>query len=1025
MKHLFTLLSLLLCTTLAFAQGTVSGSISDDEGAPLPGATIIEVGTNNGVSTDFDGNFTINLSSENASLLISYVGYASQTVPVDGRDNINISLSVANELDEIIVTGVAGGTSVKKMTVSVTKVGQEKLSIAPASSVAGALVGKVAGARVAMSSGAPGSGFQIQLRSDNNLSTSSSPLIIMDGVIINTSLNDINVDDIESMEVVKGAAASSLYGSRAANGVIAITSKRGNRIGKGSSSVTVRNEVGFQQIQQYIDLSESHGYKLASDWSNYQGQFTKYDGVTYPAGYRSGYDPGISGSRKVDDDGYMDNPFGVLRDQQREYFQTGQTVTNFASFSSNYTKTNVYGSFERTTQSGVVPFTDGFNRKNFRLNIDHKIADWLTLSISNLYTDNSIQFPGGGGGFFNIVLAEPDNDLFMTNPVDGQPYYLRHNHWGNEVNPNYSAYKQQQGQETTSWISNFRTNIKFTSWANLDLSYTKENQNYNYSSYYPFDTWSIGGGGDNDYGIVYNKGSLYKSNSFTIQENAQVTLNLQHKFNDLNVTSKLSVLDEKNSYEYFTAGSNLFAIRDLPTLRAFTELNSYSSTKTKENAINYFAIVGLDYKDRYLLDGMIRRDGSSLFGADARWANYYRISGAYIISEDIEIPGIQNLKIRAAKGTAGLRPGFDWQYEVYSLSRGIASPSQKGNSLLRPSQTEETEFGLDVSFLNIFNFQATYSKSITTDQFLNVPLIPFVSDGFTSQYQNAGTIEGNTLELSLNANWKRTQDFSWNTNVVFAQSKQTITELPIAPYQSGPDGLYFIKEGESYGSIYGYTWVTSLDQMQNQLPAGKSISDYEVNSDGFVVPAGSQGSFEEKAIRLKDANGTDAFVKIGDGLPKFTLGFSNSISYKNAFFYFLFDVKNGGDVYNRKSQWLTRDTRNGIMDMANVPANQKKTMDYYLQLYDVNSNNSFWVEDASFIKFRELSIGYKLTNNQMPSSFESVFKSITAKVIGRNLFTITEYSGYDPEVGSIRNPFDGTGTYPNFRNVALSLSFDF
>ena len=1025
MKHIMILMFSLLSLQMAIAQGTISGNVTDSEGLPLPGATVVEAGTNNGVTTDFDGNFTITVSNENANLTISYVGYASQNVAVNGRDNISVQLSADNELEEIIVTGVAGGTSVKKMTVSVTKVSEEKLNIAPASSAAGALVGKVAGARVQMTSGAPGSGFQLQLRTDNNLNIGSSPLIIMDGIIINTSLNDINIDDIESMEVVKGAAASSLYGSRAANGVIAITSKRGNRLTEGTSSVNVRNEIGYQQIAQYIDLSESHGYKLASDWQNFQGQYTKFAGVTYPNNYYGGYSPNIVGSRAVDDDHYMDNPFGVNRDQQREYFKTGQTVTNFASFSSNYSKTNVYGSFERTTQSGIVPFAEGFNRKNFRLNIDHKIAPWLTLTLSNLYTDNSVNYPGGGGGFFNIVLAEPDNDLFMNNPVDGQPYYLRHNHWGNEVNPMYSAYKNDAGTRTTNWIANFKTNVKFTDWANLDLSYSKENQNYNYSSLTPFDTWTIGGGGDNDYGIVYSKGSLYKSNSFSTQENTQATLNLNRKFNDLNVTGKLSVLDEKNSYEYFTAGSNIFAIRDLPTLNAFDEIKSWSSTKTKENARNYFGIIGLDYKDRYLIDFMFRRDGSSLFGADARWANYYRASGAYIISEDIQIPGIQNLKVRAARGTAGLRPGFNWQYEVYSLSRGITSPSQKGNSLLRPSQTEETEFGLDVSFLNTFTFQATYSKSITTDQFLNVPLIPFVSDGFTSQYQNAGTIEGNTLELTLSANWAKTKDFSWNTNVVFGQSKQTITELPIAPYQSGPDGLFFIKEGESYGSIYGYTWVTTLDQMQNQLPSGKTISDYEVNSDGFVVPAGSQGLLAEKAIRLKNEDGTDAFVKIGDGLPKFNLGFSNTINYKNAFIYFLFDWKNGGDVYNRKSQWLTRDARNGIMDMAGVPDGQKKTMDYYLQLYDVNSNNSYWVEDASYIKLRELSIGYKLTNSQMPASLQSVFKTITARAIGRNLLTITDYSGYDPEVGTIRNPFDSTDTYPNYRNVAFSLSFDF
>lgn len=1015
-------LILVFVAQLAIAQQKkVSGTITDGNNVPLSGVNILVQGSTTGTLSDFDGNYTIQVKP-GETLVFSFLGFVSKSVVVASSDTIDIVMEEdAQALEEVVVTGVAGSTNVKKLTVSVTRVSEEKLNIAPATSVGGALVGKVAGARVSMSSGRPGSGQQIQLRTDNNLGAGSSPLILMDGIIINTSLADINVDDIESMEVVRGAAASALYGSRAANGVIAIVSKRGSKLSQGTSSVTVRNEIGFQQIQNYIDLAEHHYFQLAP---NQPKDYTAYQGVTYPNGYLGGYSPLITGSRLPDEDHYMDNPFTVNRDQQREYFRTGQTLTNFASYSSNSAKTNVYGSFENMTQSGVVPFTDGYKRQNFRFNLDHQIAPWLKISSSSLYTVNQTQYPGGAGSFFEVVLAEPDNNFKLDNPVDGQPYYLRHNHWSNEVNPYYAAYKQELMERKTSWISNFRANLKLTDWANFSITHSVENQNWNYTGYNPFDAWTIGSGGDNDYGIVYSKGSLTKTNTQSRQNNTQATLNIKQEFDDLIVTSQLSFLNEDNQYEYFGAGSNQFAVRNLPTLNAFEEIKSYGSTNTSEIARNYFAILGLDYKDRYLVDIMGRRDGSSLFGEEARWANYFRLSGAYRLTQDIEIPGVQELKLRLATGTAGIRPGFNWQYETYNLSQGVTSPSQKGNKLLRPSQTRETEFGIDISFLDRFNFQASYAKSTTSDQFINAPLIPFVSDGFVSQYQNAGTIEANTLELSLGANIARSKDFTWDTNIVFGQSNQTITELPIAPYQSGPDGLYFIKEGETYGSIYGYTWVTSLAQMENQLPSGKTIADYEVNSDGFVVTKGSQGTTTELPIRLKDETGADAFVKIGDGLPDFTMGISNTLKYKGAFLYFLFDIKSGGDVYNRKSQWLTRDTRNGIMDMSNVPADQKKTFDYFLQLYDVNSNNSYWVEDASFIKLRELSIGYKFEKNQL-AKFGNTFQSITARVIGRNLLTFTEYSGYDPEVGSIRNPFDGTDAYPNYRNVAFSLSFDF
>jgi hypothetical protein len=291
-------------------------------------------------------------------------------------------------------------------------------------------------------------------------------------------------------------------------------------------------------------------------------------------------------------------------------------------------------------------------------------------------------------------------------------------------------------------------------------------------------------------------------------------------------------------------------------------------------------------------------------------------------------------------------------------------------------------------------------------------------------WRNAAGLESNTLELTLGADWFKKTDFSWNTNIVFSKTNQKITKLDVAPYLSGPDGLFYIKAGEKYGAIYGYDWVRSLEQMGKQLPGGGSITDYEVNSDGYVVPAGSQGTANEKPIKLKDANGDLAFVEIGNGNPDFTMGVSNTLSYKGFQLYALVDIKSGGDVYNRKSQWLTRDSRNGIMDMSGVPDGQKKTYDYYQGFYDVNSNNRYWVEDAGFIKLREVAIGYSFSGKSL-SIFKGVVKGITARVIGSNLLTISDYSGYDPEVGSIRNPFDGTGTYPNYRNIAFSLSLDF
>ena len=1019
----------MLVSQAAFSQANpLRGSVKDANGQPVIGASVKVASSNVGTVTDVSGNFSLNVKP-GQKLIVSAIGYGE--LEVTAAEGMIVSLTQdIQSMSEVIVTGVAGATSRKKMTVSVTKISEERLNAVTATSMSSALSGKVAGVKTSSPSGGPGGGLDILLRGDNNLNNvGSGPLILIDGVILTGGLSDINADDVESMEVVKGAAASALYGSRAGNGVIAITTKRGSNMAINSSSVTVRNEIGFQSIANKLDLATHHPYALASDWQSVQGQYTKYAGVTYPSGYKGGgFNPDIVGNRTIDADHYLDNPFGVTIDQQDKFFTTGTNYTNYVGIGSRSAKTNIFASFENNSQEGVIQHTEGYKRQNFRLNMDHMVAPWLKLTTSNLFINTQTQYPGNGSSiFFNIVLAEPDLDLLAPNP-DGQPYYLRMNHFNGEtVNPLYNIYKQERDDKTRRWIGNYAANIKLARWANVDVSHSIEIGNYRYTSYNPYDTWSLGGGGA--YNMNYSKGSLQKYSDETNSQNTQATLNLSHKFGDLGVRGKLSYLFENRQYENYQVSSQSFGVPDLPTFANFEGINSGASYMDEEKAQNYFAILGLDWRDKLLFDGMYRYDGSSLFGSEARWNSYYRVSGAYRISQDVKIPGIDELKVRAAYGTAGIRPGFSWQYETYSISNGVTSPSTLGNENLKPSQTAETEFGLNVDFLRKFTFEAIYAQSVTTDQFLLVQKIPFFNRGFNSRWENAGTVESNTIELSLGANWLNQKDFTWNSNIVFSRVRQEITELPIPPYLFGStDGgggqMFYVRGGEAYGAMYGFSWVRTLDQMAAQLPAGKAISDYEVNSDGYVVPAGSQGTVTEKAIRLKDEKGNDWYGKIGDGNADFNLGLANTFKYKGITLYFLFDMKQGGDVYNSKNQWITRDFRNAQMDMSGVPDGQKKTYDYFLQFYDVNSVNSYWVEDASYIKLRELALGYSFPQNFL-GKFNNVFKGITAKVIGRNLLTFTDYSGYDPEVGSLRQPYDGTYKYPNFRNVAFSLSFDF
>jgi hypothetical protein len=427
-------------------------------------------------------------------------------------------------------------------------------------------------------------------------------------------------------------------------------------------------------------------------------------------------------------------------------------------------------------------------------------------------------------------------------------------------------------------------------------------------------------------------------------------------------------------------------------------------------------------------------DGSSLFGENERWNPYYRVSGAYRITEDFSIPYVDELKIRAAYGTSGQRPGFSYQYEVMSLSGGNASKLALGNEDLKPSRSVEWEVGLNANFLKRFDFEATYSNTETSDQFLRAPQAVHAG-GWSYRWINGGTLEAKTIEMELGAQIIKSKDLKWNARLIFDKVSTKVTQLDIPSFQYGPQGqeadkLFLMAEGEEFGTMYGYHFLTSLDEMAAQLPDGETIDMYEINSDGYVVPAGSQGTDYEIPVVLKDENGQNAVVKIGDGTPDFNLKLTSTLKYKNFSFYMLWDWKQGGDIYNKTAQWLSRDNRWAEMDQYGKPEYEKKTVAYYKAFYFVNEMNDFWVEDGTYLKLRELSLYYTLKKSALENVLGGFIKGIKIGFIGRNLLTFTNYTGYDPEVqtwtstGSQYYPYDFAG-YPNYRTFSGSLELKF
>ena len=936
-KGILTLL-LAFVVHITFAQEkTVSGTVSDESGV-LPGVSVVIEGSNRGVETDFDGKYSIEANSGDV-FVFRYLGYETAKITVATSNIINVTLVQGGEvLDEIVITGLAGATSRKKLSVTVNSVSAKDLENSPPSSAASILQGKVAGVTVT-NFGQPGAGSSIQLRGATNLFGGQNPLILVDGVIVEGGIADLNPQDIASFEIVKGASASALYGSRAGNGVIVITSKRGKK-GVGPQ-ITIKSDMGFSRLVNKIELSNSHNNDLATDWQSQQGNYTKYDGVTYPAGYNGVGKVGLSGARIVSADGYNDNPYGVYYDNQDLFYKTGFDQTLYASVSDATEKSSVFFSAERTENEGIFKETGGYERYGIRLNADYKINDWIKFRTSNNYIRSNNETPGGtlDGVLFNLVLQDPDVNINAVNP-DGQPYYFVPNPWAPTVeNPLYDISNNREIAKRYRFLGSYNLNFKFTDWLNLDAEYSFESTNYINGDFEQKSTYVASAAAAE--GFAYGDGSFSKETSTRVSQKAQITLNYADTFGELNIKGKLSYLAEDFHYEYFYGLGNNLIYPDIKSLDNFNSGDVFiSSSATDERANNIFAIVGLDYMDRYILDGMYRVDNSSLFGSENRSNNYFRASGAYRISKDLEIPGVQELKVHTAYGTAGQRPGYDWQYDRIEIENGALSNDRtKANENLKPSTTTEFETGLNISFLDRFNFEGVYSQAKTEDQFMLVDIFAPANNGANRQWQNVGTVEFSTVELSLNAKVIKKDDLSWNLGLRFEKTKNEITELNVDPITVGPNNgeIFRIKQGEEFGSMFGRQFVSSLDEMSSQLPDGANLSDYSVNVDGVVVLTSNIGTNDEAPILLLDSEENTSFAKIGSQTPDFRAGITSTFNYKALSFYMLWDWQQGGDIYNRQSQWLTRDNRNAIVDQAGKADADKKTFNYYQGLYDTNN----------------------------------------------------------------------------------------
>jgi len=1040
--------ALLLLPGLAWAQqGTITGTVTEAEtGDALPGATVQVPDEGTGAATGSDGQYRITgVPAGEQTVRVTFVGYqaAERTVnvPEGGTVRANFQLQTTEaELEEVVVTGVSVGTDTRKLGFTVDKIGEGDLQEVPSTNPADALRAKTPGARIVQASGQPGTAPSIRLRGTTTLSGSQEPLLVVDGAITSGGLQDIDTQSIQSIEIIKGAAAASQYGSLAANGVIQVITDRGQSE-EPQTRVTVRNELGITQLPSgQIDLAETHN-KDAS----------KADDSVEEGAFRVSCDQPPCDIGPESDRNIFENDFSELNDQQGEIYDPNLFYTNYVSFSSQQQGLNYLLSFENQTDQGVVEGFDPYDRRNFRVNIDNEIQDGLEISGSFLYSNSegtdfleNGQF--GNSPFYSALLAFPDLNLRQPAPDSIDAEFNPFNASGNAANPLYRAEVVDRNFEDRRLFGNVKADWELTDWLTVDAQFSWDDDRSN------FRTTTERGSYSTDPAEPPNEGGLFENEFRERLYTTRARAIFSQDFADLSTQFTARYQYEDRTTDFFSLNGSSFLTSRVEQFdnTNFDELNP-TETETTLRSEDVVGSLVLDYQDTYIIDAVLRRERVSLFGPDERNKVYYRVAGTYRTMQDFDLPGIQQLKLRGVYGTSGSRPPFGAQYETFNVTSTGVTKEQLGNRQIRPANVSEVEVGLDARFLDRFYLEGTYSRQNAEDQVLNVPLS--ATAGFSDQFQNAGTVETSTWEFSAGGDIVRGEDFNFNLGIVFDRTRQEVTNLQRPGFLDNVGAqipLFRIQEGENIGAMYGNEFATSVDDLFftdngcliNESPTLGSDGclereDLTVNGDGYVIEEGTEFSAgdeegKETPFLIRDETGQPVTKKIGDSNPDFNMGFNADLQYNNWTLYATVDWEQGADVYNYTKQLLYFNERHGDLDQSDRPEDRRREADYYVDaLYNRASASSHFVEDGSFVKLRELSISYRFT----PEFFESIGvgdQVFDAKfsLLGRNLLTFTDYDGYDPEVSTdtadqpVNYKIDDFA-YPNFRSYTASFEIRF
>ena len=976
-KVLIILAAVMASFATAAAQDLkITGTVTDQTGYPLEGATVLVRGTTKGTTTDAEGRYLLN-ATQDAEIVVSYLGYLSQSKKADGKSQLDfVLMEDTNFLDDVIV--VAYGTmSESDFTGSASQIKGEEIATASKESIDKGMMGKIAGVRISSDNGDPGSAGSVQIRGVGSISAGTSPLYVIDGTVISSAtegdiqvgyrstgiLNTLNPDDIESVTVLKDAAAASLYGSRAANGVILITTKRGRQ---GRTSISYSGEAGVSSMAVGKALQLLDGPKFI----RYIKDAADNAYAMNPA-YSYGYDGDTWASWVADPSGKTST------DWTRQVFRNAFRHSHQLSLSAGNEKTRVYSGLGYSRTDGIV-LGSYFDRISGRINIDHQISDRLKVGLRQMvsftgsrgHNDQSDQSQGMGYATPIGVMTQSDPTATPENP-DGT--WNENVSWsGFTTNPHLLFDSDMQYNKARSMrsLSNIDIELSLT-----DALSVKNTFGYDYLDNKQYLWWSpasIDGESMNGLSASY----IFQTDDLT---NSTV-LRYSDTFgsgHNLSALAGFEVADHRSSFTY--AAANNYP-GDKLTALSVGQMYGVGGASYRSFMLSVLANVNYDWEHRYYASASFRRDGSSRLGPDSRWANFWSVSGAWRISEEEFLRGsdiFSDVKIKASYGTNGNLPSAYYAYKgLYSASGGYGTEaalwwSNPRNDSLGWEKSRNFNVGFDWYMYNRVNLNVEYYHKYTSSLIFDMPASAVT--GFSSYTSNIGNLLNNGLEIEISSRNFERENFTWDTSLNLTFQKSVVKSLPNdnADISYGDGGMYIHRVGESMYSFYLPVWKG----VNPETGLGEFLIDPEDPSKGVT------NWYSEAASTIA-----------GKAIPDLTGGITNTFTFLGGMIdlSILITFQTGGSLFDYPGYFTHSDgfraaSMNAAADASDywTPANRNAAYPKPIMNnpYRWDRFSSRLIHSTDNIRMRELTVGCNIPVKRYLSGLRLYFKATNPLMI--------------------------------------------